>query len=133
MPQDRAHLTIAQRVMRRVDLGFFSVIGASFTFTPLERLVATPGLAYLNSWVSIRLVGLILLVGATGLAYAMWSHRRIVTVVVLVACMAWMGAFAVALIFAAIFGDASFAAWAWPGYVALACWASLLSLQAGEV
>lgn len=132
MPLTRATVTIASRVMLPVDLVFFAIVAVSFLTTPLDRLRATPGLEYVDDVSGIRFVGCIFAAAALLLAAAMLRQNRKLAQMVLGGSAAWLAIFAVAMVGAAVFDQASWSAWAWPAYVASACWASLLSLESRE-
>lgn len=132
MPLDRAHVTIASRVMLRVYPLFAAGVGVSLAFTPRARLLATPTFRYLDGIVSLRAWGVAFLGLAVVLAFAWVSHKRELYQVALSLMLVWMGIYTVVTLFSAIQGQASFAAWTWPAFIMCACWASLLSLWARE-
>ena len=123
---------IASRVMLVVYPVFAAGIGLSFTTTPTHRLRETPSTRYLDDLVGIGVVGIVFLALAALLAVALVARRRQLAVLSLGALASWLIAYATVTLLAALNGQASFSAWLWPGFVAAACWATMLSLLSRE-
>lgn len=131
-PLTRVSVTIASRVMLPADVVFFAVVGTSFVATPTHRLRETPSLRYLDDRVGVAFVGVAFLVFAAVLLFAMVEHRRALAQKALSVMALWLWIYAAANIAAAVVGQASWSAWAWPAHIGLGCWASLLSLEKRE-
>ena len=133
MPLTRDRVTAASRVMLPAYAVFFAVIGSSLLFTPEPRLLATPAFHYADELADLSLWGLGFLAVAAGMTVAMVVGSRALFQYLLAAMIVWMGGFALMTLAAAFYGQATYAAWAWPAFVAVACWASLVSLSSGEI
>ena len=133
MPLTRATVTVASRIMLPTYAMFFAGVGLSLILTPGERLVQTPAFLYADRLISLTWWGIGYLVLAVVMLWAMAVHSRMAYRYALSAAFVWMASWA-ALSFAAALdgGQASFSAWTWPAFVAVACWATLASLAAGE-
>jgi hypothetical protein len=127
-------ITVASRLMLPVDLGFFAVLGIVLLSTPEVDLKSTPTFAFADTLVDLSAwgVGFMLLTFGLTVAFIMENGRELARWVLSVAVL-WLAAFAIVALVAAIKGDATYAAWAWPAYVSFACLASTLSLGSGEV
>lgn len=132
MPLARTHVTAASRAMLPTYPVFFIAVGLSFTLTPVERLVATPGLRFADGFVPVGIWGLGFLAVATVLVAALLAHRRRVYQVGLGVAIVWLALWALILAISAFASTSSFTAWIWPAFVARACWASLVSLEVQE-
>jgi CDP-diglyceride synthetase len=133
MPLDRQHMTVASRVMLPRYVVFFTAVASNYLFTPLGRLLDSPGLAYANELMSLRLWGVAFLAAALAMFAALLRHERDLFRAALLFCRLGMLVWAVVLALAAILGDASPTAWAWPWLIEGACKASYRSLTAQEV
>ena len=133
---ERSEVTPATRIMIPAYVAFFAWIGLSNTFTPLHRLLMTPGLRHSHPVVDLRVWGLIFLAIAAALVFAMlWPRSRAarpaaayVLLVGSIVMVIWM-AFLVA---AWIFGEATPAAGAYAFLPAIACYATYRSLVWGR-
>lgn len=129
----RENKTPAERITLPTYATFSLIVGVSFLLTPLSLLRHTPGLEYADQMAAgLRGWGAAFL----ALSFALWTAltvgSRRVYVVALCLFIAWMGGWALLLLGAAIWDDASWSAWAWPGGYAVLGFASLVSLRAGE-
>ena len=132
MPLTRQNVTVASRVMLPTYVAFFLGVGLSLSLTPQDRLRLTPSFAYADRVVDLRLWGVGFLAVAVFLALAMLMRSRSAYRAGLsVACL-WMAVWAIVLALSAFDASASFSAWTWPAFVALACYATLRSLSEGE-
>ena len=132
MPLDRAHVTAASRVMLPTYPAFFGILGAGLVFTPTGRLTATPVFRYVDDHLlDIHLWGVGFLLLAAAFAAALLTHRRRVYQLALGCAIGWMSLWTV-LAAASAAETGSFTAWAWPAFVGVACWASLVSLETKE-
>lgn len=132
MPLTRTNVTAASRVMLPTYAVFFGIVGLGLVATPESRLHRTPAFAYADRWVDLTLWGAGYLVIAVALVVALALRSRRGYRSALSAGFVWMIGWAVLTLLAALQGDASYSAWIWPAFVAVACWASLVSLAAGE-
>lgn len=132
MPLTRATVTIASSVMLKVYPAFAFGIGLSFTLTPRSRLVESPSLAYADDLFALDLWGIGYLAVAAALGIALVLHRRRLYQAALLVMTLWMLLWAAVMAYAAAQGQGSYSAWTWPAFIAAACWATLLSLEAGE-
>lgn len=132
MPLTRGTITAASRVMLPVYVVFFTLLGLTYLLTPLSRLLASPGLAYADALLSLRVWGGLFLVAAVVMAAAMVTQSRIAFRFALILCGLSMATFTAALMVAIFKSEASPAAWSWSAFVVAACVASERSLAAGE-
>ena len=126
------NVTIASRVMLPIYPLFAAGVGLSFVATPLDRLIATPSLRYAQDLVGLRAWGIGYLLVAALLAGALLAGSRRVYCYGLAVMTLWLAVYAVMVLVSAFTAASSWSAWAWPAFVAAACWASLLSLSARE-
>lgn len=132
MPLDRAHVTVASRVMLPAYPVLAGVLGAGFLLTPERVLLETPiyrtmaGLMPLHFWGA----GL-LLIGAVQVI-ALLAMRRQTYGFTLGLMAVWMAAWSVVCVVSYFRGEASPVAWVWPAFALCACWATQLSLAARE-
>lgn len=132
MPLDRTTVTVASRIMLPVYVVFFTLLGLTYLLTPIGRLVESPGLAYADGFLTLRGWGALFLAAAAVMAAALVRHERDWFRAALFFCAVCMAFFAAVLLWAGLHGEASFAAWSWPGIVVAACFASYRSLTTGE-
>jgi 4-amino-4-deoxy-L-arabinose transferase-like glycosyltransferase len=131
MPLTRDNVTAASRRMLPTYPCFFGAIGLGLLLTPLDRLLQTPTFHYANDLISIRLWGAGFLALAAVFIAALLTHTRKTYQYALGVAIGWMTLWAV--VAAASATDlGSFTAWAWPAFIARACWASLVSLETRE-
>lgn len=133
MPLDRAHVTVASRIMLPTYPLFVGSVGLSMTLTPLDRLLETPAFAYAADLAPLRLWGAGFLAVAAILIAGLLVHRRSTYVAGLAVMVTWMGGWTALLALSAINGDSSPSAWTWPAFVAVAGFATMSSLFAREV
>lgn len=133
MTLTRATVTRASRIMLPAYVVLFTLLGLNYTLTNKDRLLYSPGLAYAEQVISLRAWGLLFLTVAVLMAAALLSHRRTLYRFGLWLCIVSMTTWASILAAAAMLADASPSAWVWPGFVAVACYASHQSLLAREV
>lgn len=131
MPLDRAHISIAQRVMTVVNPAFAGLLGYAYTFKAAE-LQDAPAYDAAAQILPLQLWGIGFIGIALMLAAARLVHRRVVFVAGLAWLTIWMVVFAGLFIKVYADGAATFIAWVFPAYVAAACWASMLTLLARE-
>lgn len=128
----RGTVTAASRVMLPTYAVFFTITGCSLILTSTARLRETPALRYADTVFPIHAWGLLILAMGAALAVALIRRRRTWYTYVLGGAATWMSLFSLAT-FTAIFKDrAPLGGWAWPGFVAVACIASLRSISTGE-
>lgn len=132
MPLERANVTAASRCMLPTYPAFFGTVGLGLLLTPTTRLTETPAFAYANRVVDIHLWGTGFLILAIGFIATLALHRRRPYKLALGVAIVWMTLWAAVTVGAAFNDLASFTAWAWPAFIARACWASLISLEARE-
>lgn len=133
MPLTRENVTVASRVMLPAYALFFGTVGLSLLLTPQERLRQTPAFKYADRVIDLDVWGLCFLALAGGLFLALALHHRNLYRGMLGAAIVWMLAYATMTAVAAFNGQTTYAAWAWPTFVAVACWASLVSITSREV
>jgi hypothetical protein len=126
-------MTVASRIMLPTYVIVFTWIGGGWLLTPIDRLRATPGLAYLDDIVGLRAVSLLLLAAGLLIAAALVTGRRIVARYALTLAGFCFGLLFVALFAAPFFSDTSPAAGAWPFLGLAACRATYKSVTAYEV
>lgn len=132
MPLNAASMTIASRVMLRAYPVFALGVGLSFALTPTERLILTPTLAFANTLVPIHAWGWGFVTVGLVLVVALVSQNRHAYSGALAVMFAWMLTYTGMSLWAALEGSGSFSAWLWPGIIAAACLASMLSIEARE-
>lgn len=132
MPLTRTNVTAASRRMLPTYPLFFGIIGLGLTFTSVDRLIETPAFAYANDFGSIRWWGVGFLVLTVVFTACLLLRRRKGYQLALGAAIVWMGIWALVTLGSAFYDVASFTAWAWPAFVARACWATLVSLEVRE-
>lgn len=134
MPLTR--VTVASRVMLPTYVALFGWLGAVYLLDP-PRLAASPALAYAATLMPLPMWGIWFLTVAALMAVALagrrtgWAWRQVYTYALwtgIVTMTVWAVVFAAA----ALTAGASPGAAAWPGFAAVACYASYRSLQAGE-
>lgn len=128
----RATVTAASRIMLPAYAAFFAAVGASLLFTPQRRLRQTPVFDQADHVLDLDLWGCGYLTVAAALGWALLAHHRSGYRAALAVAAVWMSLWALVALVAAFQNHATFAAWAWPAFVAAACWASLVSLASGE-
>jgi hypothetical protein len=128
MPLDRAHLTVASRIMVPAYVVFFGFVGANFMLSSFHRLVASPMLRYADQVLSIRLWGALFATCALlMLAALMLKHRDLYRFALLL-CAVSMSVWTLVAIAGVFVEPISYSAWVWPALVATACFASNRSL-----
>lgn len=128
MPLDRAHLTVASRIMVPAYAVFFAFLGANFTLAPFRRLAASPMLRYADQVLSIRLWGALFVTCALLMAAATVLKHRDLYRFALLLCAMSMSVWALVAIAGIFVEPVSYSAWVWPALVATACFASNRSL-----
>ncbi|HKY57652.1 MAG TPA: hypothetical protein VJL80_06415 [Aeromicrobium sp.] len=131
MPLDRAHVTVASRIMLPTYIGFFLIIGCNYIIDP-PRLAQSPMLRFADSLMSLQVWGSLFVACSLIMAAAMWSKRRTLYRFGLILAGTSMGLWAIAATFGAFLEPISFSAWAWPTFVTCATVASNRSLVRGE-
>ena len=133
MPLDRAHVTVASRVMLPAYVVFFAGLGVNYVATPDSRLKASPALDYAAQFMSLPAWGGLFLVASALMFVALVSRRRVLYRYALLLCAYSMGVWTLANILAAFHSDATPLGWLWPAIVVAACVASYRSLTVREV
>lgn len=132
VPLTRDSITSASVVMLPVYVALFTVVGGNYLITPASRLNDSPTLAYASDLMSLRVWSIFFIVIAVMMMTAMVRSRRTVFRYALWLGIVCMGAWALLFVAAAVWSTASPGAWAWPAFVAAACYASARSLTKGE-
>lgn len=133
MPLEKSSVTVASRVMLPRYVIFFAVVAGNYLLTPLGRLLESPGLAYADALMSLRIWAFMFLAAAVLMGLALLRRQRDWFRFALLVCRICMAVWTFVLIVAAVRGDASPTAWAWPWLIEGACKASYRSLTAHEV
>lgn len=128
MPLTRAKVTIASRVMLPTYPTFAAWIGLVYATDPDSRLAGSPAFPLLPTTVW----GVGFIVGAACLSCALVAGDRDLYAKALAPLLIWLGVWAAALAWSAIFDGTSFSAPAFPLFGAVACWATMLSLLTRE-
>lgn len=128
MPLTRAFVTAASRVMLPTYPPFALYIGLVYATDPLGRLEGSSAFPLLPT----ALWGAGFIAAGTVLVAALVVRRRSLYVLALAPLLVWLLVWAGALAWNAVFGDGSFSAPAFPAFVAVACWATMISLQSRE-
>lgn len=131
MPLTRATITIAQRVMTVANPALAAAFGYGYVFEA-DRLRQAPAYRSIDLLIPLELQGIGYLGIATLLGLGLLIRHRGVHVAGLAWLMAWTGILGVLLVVGWLKDDVTFLAWVLPAYVAVACWASMLSLLAKE-
>lgn len=129
----RTTVTAASRIMLPTYVAFFAVVGLAMILTPQHRLHQTPAFAAADRVADLDLWGAGYTAIAAAMLLALVIARRSIYRAALAVAIVWMLAWACVTVTAAFHDLGGFAAWAWPAFVARACWASLVSLTTGEV
>lgn len=133
MPLIRANITRASRIMLPVYVIFFAWVGINYVITPKHRLLESPALRYLDDVLDLRSVGLVLCAASVMMLVALLSRSRDLSrYALLLGLLCFVGLF-VAFVAAAVVGEASPSAGAWPFLGTAACLASYRSVTAREV
>lgn len=132
MPLDRASVTAASRIMLPAYVIFFGVTGLTYLFTPYDRLVASPSLAYANTIMDLRGWGIVFLGASTLMLSALLSGNRSLYRYALLMCAVAMTVWTAVTILAVFNSPASPSSWCWPAIVLVACIASERSLNTRE-
>jgi hypothetical protein len=128
MKLTRSNVTIASRVMLPTYLVVAFWIGPVYVLDPGSRLQGSPAFPILPR----PLWGAGFVLAAAVLLAAMLVHKRRLAALSLSPMCLWFGLWMLALGKAAIFDGSSYSAPALPFLAMMACWASMLSLLAGE-
>lgn len=132
MPLDREHMTVASRIMLPADALFFAVVGANWLTTSRDRLLASPGLEWADRLLPIKAWGALYILVAVVILAALTQGQRVwCRAALLFAGLITLG-WAALLAVGALVSGVSPSGWAWPAYVACACWASYRSLTVRE-
>jgi hypothetical protein len=99
---------------------------------PQERIAATAGIRFVDSLLPLWIWGVGFLVIAAVLIMALSCRRRSAYIFALSTMTVWMAVWALLLFASAMDGGASWSAWTWPGFIGVACWATILSLHSRE-
>lgn len=134
MPLARDHITAASRRMLPTYPVLLFVVGLSFAFDTDRALAGSSGLRFADERIPLQVWGGLALTLAALLMVALAIPRggRRLYQLVLGAAIVWLGLWSLALLWAALRGQSSWSAWAWPAFGARACWATLLSLEVHE-
>jgi hypothetical protein len=131
MPLTRASMTIAQRVMTVANTALAAAFGYGYVFEA-DTLRHAAAYRSIDRLIPLEVQG----VGYLGIALCLGVGLAVRSRRVHVAGLAWLMAWTVILAGLLVAGwlrhDVTFLAWVLPAYVAVACWASMLSLVAQE-
>lgn len=130
MKRARIKRTAASRRTLPTYPAFCVVVGAAWAFDPGSRLGSSAVLRYAG--IVAPIMGLAVLVIGLVLAFALWGGWTKLYTRTLGALLGWMIVWTGVLLLAAAFGQATWGAFAWPFAFAAFCWASMISLEAGE-
>lgn len=128
----RWNVTIASRVMLPAYPGLLGYLGAGFLLTPEAELLETPVYRSMAALMPLRLWGAGLVAIAVAQVVSLLLKKRAPYAGSLCVVIVWMTAWAAVNIVSYFQGEASPLAWPWPAFAATCCWATLLSLKAGE-
>jgi hypothetical protein len=128
MPLTRDSVTIASRVMLPTYTAFALFLGIVYVTDPDGRLAHSTSFPVLPT--AVWGVGFVV-VGLLQIAAMIQRDRRLY-VLSLAPLLVWCLLWGLALVYSAARDGTSFTAPAFPLFVAFACWASMLSLIAGE-
>lgn len=121
-------VTTASRLMLPAYPLLAAIIGINYLLTSDDRLLESPVFRVADNLLPMAAWGAFFLAISAAQVGALLVQRRWAYIVTL-SCMTagmlvWGSIFAVA----AVYGEASPSAWAWPVFTATACWASIRSL-----
>lgn len=133
MTLDRANVTVASRVMLPTYPVFFVGFGSALLLTPARVMQATPAFHTAAGVMPLPTWGGLLIAAAVFQVFALLVHRRSVYIAALSVAFASMVAWAVVFAYAAASGGAPWTAPMWPAFIAVACYATIRSLEAREV
>lgn len=132
MPLDRQHLNRGLQVMVPLIAAFFGVIGLNYSFGGHTRLLMSPALAYANSYMPIRVWGLLFLAVSAIMLVAMYKKHRRPYQFALLMCIVSMAIWTVVSIIAVFESNATWGGWAYPAFVTFTCWAVYRTLASRE-
>lgn len=132
MPLTKTNVTAASRRMLPTYPIFFATIGLGLLLTSHDRLIQTPTFHYADTFVSIRYWGAGFLALSLAFLAALALRRRRGYQIALTVAIVWMSLWAAVTAASTLTSPSSFTAWAWPAFIARACWASLVSLETRE-
>jgi hypothetical protein len=121
-------LTAPSRIMLPWYLAHFLIIALNFLLAPISRLVAHPTLEQAHALVNLRVWGVLFALAFVLMVLAFATKSRMMFRYALYLGATVLLIWAAVLGSAVVFNQASFSAWAWPFGLALACYASNLSL-----
>lgn len=124
----RATVTVASRVMLPAYPTLALYIGVVYATDPGARLSGSSAFPFLPTPVW----GAGFVVAGVALTVALLAGRRTLYLLALAPLLVWLLVWAVALGVNAVTSDGSFSAPAFPAFTAVACWASMLSLNSRE-
>lgn len=130
MPLSKANVTIASRLMLPTHAIFSTYLGVTWAIQDPTR-THTKALTVLNVW-PIEATGVILAAFGVALVAGLLSQRRTIAAIALAANVIVYLALAGIILAASISAHASWSAAAWPVYIAVAHFASMLSLANDE-
>jgi hypothetical protein len=133
MPLDKAHVTRASRIMLPAYPIFFLAFGLGLLLTPTRVMLATPSFRTAADIMPLPTWGAILVGVAAFQAFALGGRRRSTYLAALGVGLVCMVGWVLIFAWAAFQGGAPWTAPMWPAFVAVACVASMVSLEAREV
>lgn len=133
MPLDRAHVTVASRVMLPAYPLFMGALGVSFVVAPDRILLKTPTFNFADRLAPLPLWGVMFLLAAAGMTLALLIHRRAAYQAAIVVAFGAMGWWTILTFASTVAGDASPTAALWPAFVSVALYATYQSLVSREV
>lgn len=126
-------ISTPSKIMLPAYVGLFAIVGLTFLFQEKSELLATPSLAFTEQYIGgIRFWGVLFFATAVMMIAAILMRWRSFFRFALLWGIILMIIWAFVLAAAALAGEATWSAWAWPLFAATACAASNKSLLAGE-
>lgn len=132
MTLDRANVTRASRVMLPAYPLFFTAFSLALLLTPPEVMRATPSFRTAAGIMPLQTWGIILLGVALFQFAALAVRRRTMYLAALSVGLVCMGLWALVFAYAAARGGAPWSAPIWPAFIAVACYATMRSLESRE-
>lgn len=132
MPLDRAHVTVASRVMLPTYVVFFGVLGVNYLMANDAALNA-PALVFAANVMPLPAWGGLFVACSLMMTAALLMRRRVLYRFALRMCAVAMVFWAIVIAAASLQGEATPLAAVWSGFVAVACYASDRSLATREV
>lgn len=132
MPLDRAHITVASRIMLPAYVVFFASQGVNYMIAD-ETARASPALSFADDVMPLAAWGVVFLGCSALMVVSMIVKSRNLFRFALRICGLSIMFWAAAITAASLAGDATPLAATWPAFVATACYATDRSLGRREV